>query len=457
MRKLLLLSFLVYTIGYSQNKQVLYDFAGLPQTLMLNPGAEVNNKFHVGLPLLTQVSFQGGFTGFSAYDIFADDGVDINDKIRAAIGSFGKSEFIAINQQLEVFNGGFRLKNNQYLSFGYYQEFDLLAKIPRDLVDLFYDGNTEINRAYSIQKLAARAEMLGVLHIGLSKRINDKWNVGARAKIYSSVFNINSKSNRGSFMTEEGTNNIYKQHLDNVSILLQTSGIFFDSDEDFDASYLKNKLLFGGNLGLGLDVGFTYHLKKQWLITGSILDIGFINNTKKVESFKIQGDYEVEGFQLNFDPDNPEDYWNDLKDEFDNSIVLDTLYTKYISLRPVKLNGAVSYSFGRQYFDDCRYIDGELPYLNKVGFQLFSTLGSVHSYLAATLFYERRISKNFQTKITYTADPYSFSNLGLGLSTQLGIFNTYFVADNLLNLNNLYATKNASFQLGINFIIKNKN
>ena len=115
MRKLLLLSFLVYTIGYSQNKQVLYDFAGLPQTLMLNPGAEVNNKFHVGLPLLTQISFQGGFTGFSAYDIFADDGVDINDKIRAAIGSFGKSEFIAINQQLEVFNGGFRLKNNQYL------------------------------------------------------------------------------------------------------------------------------------------------------------------------------------------------------------------------------------------------------------------------------------------------------------------------------------------------------
>ena len=457
MRKLLLLSFLVYTIGYSQNKQVLYDFAGLPQTLMLNPGAEVNNKFHVGLPLLTQVSFQGGFTGFSAYDIFADDGVDINDKIRAAIGSFGKSEFIAVNQQLEVFNGGFRLKNNQYLSFGYYQEFDLLAKIPRDLVDLFYDGNTEINRAYSIQKLAARVELLGVLHIGLSKRINDKWNVGARAKIYSSVFNINSKLNRGSFINEEGSNNIYKQHLDNVSILLQTSGVFFDSDEDFDASYLKNKLLFGGNLGLGLDVGFTYHLKKQWLITGSILDIGFINNSKNVESFKIQGDYEVEGFQLNFDPDNPEDYWNDLKDEFDNSIVLDTLYTKYISLRPVKLNGAVSYSFGRQYFDDCRYIDGELPYLNKVGFQLFSILGSVHSYLAATLFYERRISKNFQTKITYTADPYSFSNLGVGLSTQLGIFNAYFVADNLLNLNNLYAAKNASFQLGVNFIIKNKN
>ena len=457
MRKLLLVSFLVCIIGYSQNKQVLYDFSELPQTLLLNPGAEINNKFYVGLPLLSQVSIQGGFTGFSVYDIFADDGVDINDKIRAAINDFGKSEFIGVNQQLDVFNAGFRLKNNNYLSFGYYQELDLLAKIPRDLVDLFYDGNTDINRAYSIRKLAARAELLGVLHLGLSKKINNKWNIGARAKIYSSVFNLNSKLNRGSFFTEEGSANIYRQHLDNVSFLLQTSGVFLDANQDFDASYIKSKLLFGGNLGLGLDVGFTYHLKKQWLITGSVLDIGFINNSKNVESYRVRGDYEAEGFQLNFDPNNPEEYWNDLKEEFDNSIVLDTLYTKYISFRPVKINGAVSYSFGRQYFDDCRYFNTEQPYLNKVGFQLFSTLGTVHSYLAATLFFERRFSKHLQTKITYTIDPYSFSNLGLGLSTQLGAFNAYLVVDNLLNLNNLYAAKSTSFQVGINFIFKNKN
>jgi hypothetical protein len=456
MRKLSFFIFLLYAIGYTQNKQVLYDFAGLPQTLLLNPGAEVNQKFHIGMPLLSQLSVQGGFTGFSTYDIFVDNGIDINDKIKKAVNNFGKTEFVAINQQLEVFNGGLRLKNNNYLSFGYYQEFDFLAKIPRDLVDLYYDGNTDINRHYSINKLAFRAELLGVFHVGMSKKINEKWNVGARAKIYSSVFNASSKSNTGSFFTEDGNQNIYKQHLDNIGFLMQTSGIFFENGEEFDASYVKSKLLFGGNLGLGIDVGFTHHYSKQWTITGSILDLGFVNNTKNVRSYRLKGDYELEGLQLNFDLNNPENYWTDLKNEFDDSIVLDTVYKSYISFRPVKLNGAASYSFGQKY-DDCRFLIDQGLYVNKMGFQLFSTVGAVHSYLAATLFYERRLSKYFQTKITYTADPYSFTNIGLGLSTQIGIFNAYFTADNLLSLSNIYDMKSASFQLGINFIFKDKN
>jgi hypothetical protein len=61
-----------------------------------------------------------------------------------------------------------------------------------------------------------------------------------------------------------------------------------------------------------------------------------------------------------------------------------------------------------------------------------------------------------QAKLTYTVDPYSFSNVGLGLSTKIGLFNAYFAADNLLHLQNIYDAKSASFQLGINFIFKDK-
>lgn len=455
MRKFSLFIFLVYAVGFAQNKQVLYDFAGLPQTLHLNPGAEVDHKFHFGMPLFSQLSAQSGFTGFSTYDIFADNGIDINEKIKVAVNNYGTAEFFAFNQQLEILNGGYRLPNNDYLSFGYYEELDFLAKIPRDMVDLFYEGNTIIDRKYAIKKFAARAELLGVLHVGLSKKINEKWNLGARAKIYSGVFNVNTKSNSGSFYTEEGTQNMYRQHLDNVNFLMQTSGIFFHNGEDIDASYVKSKMLFGGNLGFGIDVGFTHHYSKKWTITGSLLDLGLINNSKNVETFIAKGNYEVEGVQLNFDPDNPENYWSDLKADFDNSTVLDTLYKSYISFRPVKLNGSASYSFGQKY-DDCRFLIEKGLYVNKIGIQLFSTVGAIHSYMAGTLFYERWLNKFLQAKLTYTADPYSFSNVGLGLSTQIGLFNAYFAADNLLSLQNIYDAKSASFQLGINFIFKDK-
>jgi len=457
MRKLIYLFLFISLQNVAQNKQILYDFNNLPQTLLLNPGAEVYNQFHVGFPLLSQISFQAGFTGFSTYDIFANNGVPINDKIRKAINNYGKAEFFEANQQLEVINAGFRLKNNNYLSFGFYEEFNALAKIPRDLVDLFYEGNSVINRHYSIKKLAARAELLSVLHIGLSKKINKKWQVGARFKIYSSVFNVHSKLNTGELYLENGTNNIYKQHIDNVSFLMQTSGVFFDNTDVITQSYIQKKLLFGGNLGAGVDVGFTYHPKKHWTITGSILDFGFINYKKNIKSYRVKGSYEVEGIQLDFDLNNPQNYWQNLKDDFDNQVVLDTIYTKYSSLRPVKLNGSIAYAFGRPYYDDCHFYKESENYTDKMGMQIFSTIGAVHSYLAATLFYEKRINKHLQTKITYTADPFSFTNIGLGLSSHFRAFNMYLAADNLISLSNVYNTKSANIQLGINFIFNKKN
>lgn len=447
---------IIFSLKFTaQNKQVLYDFAGLPQTLMMNPGAEVENKFYIGFPLFSQMSLNGGFTGFSAYDIFSDNGTDINIKIDNAVQNYGKSEFFEVNQQLEVISGGFGLNEASYLSFGYYQELSALVKVPRDLVDGMYEGNNDINRSYSVNKLTGRAELLGVYHVGISKKINNKLQIGGRVKLYSGVLHAKSKANKGSLVTNNGTNNLYTQQLNNVDMLLQTSGIILDDYDNIEPSDYVKKLFFSGNYGLGVDLGFTYHYNKQWTISASAQDIGFVYYTKDVESYSVNGDFEVEGFDLNFDIDNPEDYWNDLKERFEEEVVVDTLYTNYISTRPLKLNGAINYSFGKEY-DDCRFETRPGKYSNKVGFQLFSSVGSVHSYIAATLFYERWFSKHFQAKVTYTADPYSFYNLGAGISTTLGPVNLYVLADNLLYLNNLYDTQSMSVQVGVNFIFFNK-
>ena len=455
MKNIYFIFFLTFFISNGQNKQVLYDFAGLPQTLLVNPGAEVSNKFHFGFPLFSQVAVQGGITAFSAYDIFADDGIDINTKIFEVVQDFGKAEFVELNEQIEALSGGFRLNENNYLSFGYYQELNFLAKIPRDVIDLVYEGNTVINRQYSVKKLSTRAELLGVFHFGISKKINNKWQVGARAKLYSSALNLSSKHTTGSLKTIDGTNNIYEQQLNNIDFLAQTSGVVFSENEEPDPSYFVKKMLLGGNLGLGIDLGFTHHLDKQWTVSGSAIDLGFIYNTQNVESYSLKGDFKVEGFNLNFDEENPTDYWQDIKDRFEEEVVLDTITSSYVSTRPLKLYAGVNYAFGKK-LDDCRFDMRPGLYSNKVGFQLYSTVGSVHSYLAATLFFERWFSKYFQAKVTYTVDPYSFSNLGAGLSTQLGSVNIYLLADNLLYLNNIYAAKSANVQLGVNFIFYDK-
>ncbi len=457
MRKIIFLIFLVFTLGYSQNKQLLYDFHELPQTLLLNPGAEFSSKFHIGFPLLSKIDFQAGSSGFSAYDIFNDDGVNINTKIKKVIDNFGKSEVFTLNQQLEVLSAGYKLPNSSYLSFGYYQELDIVFRLPKDMVDLFYDGNSEINRRYELDKFGIRAEMLGVFHIGLTKKLNNNMQIGARAKIYSGVFNIRSKINSAVFYTEYGTNNIYNHHLENINAYMDSSGIIFDKNEEDVLKDIPKKILLGGNLGLGVDLGFTNWLNDQVTVTGSILDIGFVNNSKNVESYRSKGAYQLEGIQLLFDPNNPQDYWQNLEDDFEKNVVTDTIFKNYITLRPLKLNGSVSYKFGRPRLDECRFQKYPNIYSNKVGFHLYSTLGKINSQAAATLFFERRVNKNVQAKITYTVDSYSFKNIGLGISTKLGAFNSYLLVDNLLNFSNLYSARSASVQAGINFIFNDKN
>ena len=73
---------------------------------------------------------------------------------------------------------------------------------------------------------------------------------------------------------------------------------------------------------------------------------------------------------------------------------------------------------------------------------------------ALTGFYRRNILKNVQMKATYTLDTFSYTNIGLGLSGNIGKFNVYLLADNLLEYRDLAKANSLSFQFGFNFIFK---
>ena len=80
MKNACLLCLLITCYSFSQNKQVLYGFNEIPQSLLLNPGAQTSNDWYVGVPLLSQVHVNVGMSGISVYDVFADDGSDFNSK-----------------------------------------------------------------------------------------------------------------------------------------------------------------------------------------------------------------------------------------------------------------------------------------------------------------------------------------------------------------------------------------
>ena len=460
MRKFHLILILLVSLScFSQNKQILYNFTSVPQSMLTNPGADVKYNWFVGFPLLSGIAANVGSSGFSVYDLFADNGVDFNTKLRNVVFSTSRNDKVSMNEQLEIFSGGFKLgdwQTNSYISFGMYQELDVLTYMPKDYAILLLDGNKDyLGKVFDMSDLNARGELLSVFHLGFHKKVSEKLILGARGKIYSSVFNVSSTKNSGYFYTIQGTNSVYDQVI-SANGLVNTSGFtnYIDNYSGNAKSDIMKKTFFGGNLGLGLDLGLTYYPKENLQFTASLIDIGFISHTKEIESYRWKGYYNYVGLTPDFVLGNS----NDILDEFNEAIPLDTLHTKYTTWRPLKFNSSIQYSFGDGRSSDCNCTGvKENKYTNSVGAQLFAMSTPRTPLMALTAFYRRQIFDSLEMKATYTVDSFSAKNIGLGLSANLWKVNCYLLADNLLEYKDISKANSLSFQLGLNIIFPDKN
>ncbi len=438
----------------SQNKQILFGFAEMPNTLMVNPGAETNFKYHGGIPGLSGFSFNIGASGGTISDLFLKDNAPFSTKFENLSNKLTNRSSLSFNVQVDILNGGYRYDEKTYLSFGMYQELDFVGYYPKDVIELLYYGNQPfINKTVHFSDLKFRGEMLGVIHAGLSYKINKKLNVGGRFKLYSGSLHISSNDNAGTFNTELGVNNVYRQNLTNINIKSNSSG-FFDADENLNVGIkevLGNTLL-SKNIGIGVDVGFTYHYSPQIEFTGSILDVGFVSYSKNNRNLSITGNHQFDGINLLYDSNNT-DYWSQLDSDFKSNIPRETNSDSYIVWRPIKLNGAVRYSFGRARTNkECYDVTYKEYYNNSVGLQLFAITRPLSTQVAATAFLEKSITENFHVKLTYTMDDFSKSNIGVGVSTQMGIFQMYGMLGNVLKFSDLTGATTASIQFGFNLI-----
>lgn len=464
MRKIYLIFCIVFQLScFSQNKELLYNFTSIPQSSLVNPGADVSYKYYFGFPVLSGVSANVGSNSFSAYDLFADNGVDFNQKVRDVINRSSSNDKVVTNQQLEIFSGGFRVggrESRSYVSFGLYQEFDFFMYVPKDPALLALNGNRDyIGKSFNLGDISAKAEVLSVLHIGYHKKVSDKFVFGGRAKIYSSGANASSTKNSGYIYTgqDAGTPNLYNQIISS-NLELKTSGISKFTKDEYEGNVAKDiahNTFFNGSLGLGVDAGITYYIKDNLQLTASIIDLGFIRQSKDIETITYKGTYQYNGVNPDFlGTDNPENVF----DEFEEAIPRDTLYNKYTTWRPTKFYSSIQYSFGEARPDDECNCRGQVEkyYKNAVGAQLFGMTTPREPLVALTAFYRRNIFRKLDVKATYTFDTFSNKNIGLGLAGAIGPVNLYALVNNILEYKDLSKARSAAFQIGINFVFQDR-
>ncbi|HUH47968.1 MAG TPA: DUF5723 family protein [Arenibacter sp.] len=451
----------------AQNKQLLYDFTEIPDALLVNPGALADYDWYIGIPVLSGISVQAGTNALTVNDLFADDGVDINIKVRErAIYGMDTRDELSGSFQIPLLFAGFRGRNNDnFYSFGIYTEGDAIGYWFKDYALLAFEGNADqLGRRFDLGHLKTRGEMVNVFHFGINKRMDRNLTMGARAKIYSSIFNFTSTKNKGYFVTTEGTRNLRANTID-ADLEMRSSGLneiedALDNDSSLLPGIMARRMFFGGDLGLGADVGFTYHLNKRTVVTASLLDLGFVYSSTDVKNYTIKGMATVEGVEVMWPGDSGRDTWQDLIDEIDALVPHGTNNEAYISFRPTKLYGSIRYNFGRPLASkrrcDCRDLifkgRNHDQFTSAVGGQLYMINRPRGPQAALTAFYSHRFGDALALKTTYTVDKFSYSNIGLGLSLQAGPVNFYVLADNLLAYNNIADSHYSSFQLGLNII-----
>ncbi len=455
MKIYILFFILAITSSINAQQQLSFSFGEIPQNLMLNPGAETNFKSHYGIPVFSNLSFRAGFTGFTLADLFLNDSRDFNLKFEEVLNKIDSDDYININTVVEVLSAGLRIDDKTYVSFGFYEELDLITYLPKDITELVYYGNEPfLNRPFSISELVMKVDMLGVLHAGMSRKVDEKLTIGGRLKIYSSSLNIETNNNSGTITATTNNTNIIRQTLDNLDAEIRTSGII---DSNGDANEFSNDVfsntLLGGNLGLGFDVGLTYHFSPQLEFTGSIIDVGFIKYSKNIRNYTAKGNYILDGINFEYNSDDPSDYWEQLEEDFNANVPTGETENTYTSWRPMKINAALKYSFGEKRSKFCYTKTHKQYYYNSIGFQIHTIMRPLKPQFSFTSFYEKSFSKKIHTKFTHTINDYSAAIFGVATSLQVGKLNIFGVLDNILAVTDVASANNISLNFGFNIVI----
>ena len=446
-----------FSLLFSQDKHLLYNQRHNPQALLLNPGlAYESTHFHVSLPVLSNFYASVGNTSLSVDDIFNSN--PINSAIEEAISGISKSDFVSFSQKAELFQVGWNFRD-VYFSTGVYQESHGVINFPEDLLDLAYFGNAGQNRSYDFGQINFEANLQTVFHLGLNKKVNDKLHLGARAKLYTSSFNVRSQDNRGQFNSfEPASGLLLEQSLSDLSLNLEIAGLDVGNEYNLGNTSMRdllvNDVLFGSNMGFGVDLGFSYRLRDNLELTASLLDVGFINFSNDVEKQTVTSNYEYDGlsFLLSSGPLSIPQL--DLLEEFEDNVPVSSAPHSYLYMQPAKINLGLAYDFGGNLSnaEACNCLQPRQDSTNQsLSIHGFGMLYGGNFFYSLNAMYQRSFWESLYAKVSLGTNQYNTFNYGASLALDVWKVNIFMNINRLNELGNVYFSKSLALQFGVNF------
>ncbi len=219
-------------------------------------------------------------------------GNQTNDDFKKVLHSLIKLDLFYQRMEIPILNVGYNTKIGSF-NFSIKDNMQIMSDIKEEFSDFLLNTSERSIVLNSLQSFPASAMHYREFSLGYAKEIiENKLTIGLRAKLYFGKFSMNSDV-KGE-VVQKGEN-YYLQSHDMVKLSFPVK-IITDADSILrsistsDGFSVGNYLMNSGNTGAGFDLGFTYKINHDLVLSASVVDVGKINWRNNLNSIKFKGE-----------------------------------------------------------------------------------------------------------------------------------------------------------------------
>jgi hypothetical protein len=200
----------------------------------------------------------------------------------------------------------------------------------------------------------------------------------------------------------------------------------------------KNTFGFmGENTGFAIDLGASYKITDKITVSGSVVDLGFINWKTNVANYQTNtknGNFTFNGFDINKLGSSMNPYIDSLSDSLKHVFDPKKTTNSYKTGLGTKVYAGVNYKLAKG-------LDAGLLFSGK--------FVNDHFYSALTLSLNEELNHILNVSASFSRVNKT-NNIGFGVSLNLLPVQIYMVSDNIFSLNRVDEVRNTNLHFGLN-------
>ncbi|MFO7867782.1 MAG: DUF5723 family protein [Bacteroidales bacterium] len=468
---LILLSALGTSHVYSQTNNTHYFMHNLPQAHTINPAQVPDYNFFIGgliVPVVGQLPPPISLsinTPIDYNDLFHYGRWEYKDSIITPFHPNGdldefldklkKVNYTTTNLDLNLLYVGFKQGEKNFWSFGITDKMSSSFGIPKKLVTFSLLGNG-VEQDATFSGLAMNMLYHREYAIGFQRDITRYFSLGGKIKLLTGLANIYTSPSSLTLHTEEETYIIHSSAnyvvntnaplevtLDDKGFVDNIDLIDFESSSNSDI--VKDYLLFTGNNGVAIDVGFSKEWNSELSYFVNITDVGYITWNTHTHNFSMAGsDADGSGFEFNGAEITGDNTSQNISDIVSLDTIVDSFdfeYTQdsYTTWLPWKIYAGAQYKFTKS------FNIGAVGKFQKLPDRIKPSVTATANF---------NLGKISHISLSYSMLNGNYNNLGFGYAFNIANFQWYLITDNLISSALFpYNTRSASFRMGCNFLL----